>query len=76
MSNERRHTDRYSTHQRQPPPDGTGLLLAKVKGKVLLVLVELPQVLALLRVRDGKYPSDRLPDGVAGLVKGQQQNIG
>lgn len=43
----------------------TGLLWSEIKREVLLALVELAQVLALLRVHNGQDASDRLADTVA-----------
>ncbi len=56
---------RKFTDLREASPDRTGLLRAEVKRQVLLVLVELPQVLPLLLVRDRQNPGDRLADSVA-----------
>ena len=53
------------TYLGQTSADRTGLLGTEVKGQVLLVLVELPEVLPLLLVHDGQHPRDRLADGVA-----------
>ena len=53
------------TYLGQTSADRTGLLGTEVKGQVLLVLVELPEVLPLLLVHDGQYPRDRLADGIA-----------
>lgn len=50
--------------RRQTAADGTGLLGAEVKGKVLLALVEDPELSALLGVDDGQDTSDRLADVV------------
>ena len=38
----------------QPPPDRSGLLGAQVEGQVFLLLVEDAELLALVRVDDGK----------------------
>ena len=54
------------THLGEASPDRPSLLVSEVKGQVLLVLVELPEVLPLLLVRDSQHPRDRLADGVAG----------
>lgn len=61
----RTYKNDISTHQRQPPSNGTGLFLAKIKRQVFLVLVELPQVLALFGVHNSKHPCNRLSDSVA-----------
>ena len=53
------------TNLREASPDRTSLLRAEVKRQVLLVLVELPEVLPLLLVRDRQHPGDRLADRVA-----------
>ena len=53
------------TYLGQTSADRTGLLGTEVKGQVLLVLVELPEVLPLLLVHDGQHPRDRLADSVA-----------
>jgi hypothetical protein len=50
----------------QAAADGTSLLVAEVEGKVLRLLVELAEVLALLLVDDGEDTGDRLADSVAG----------
>ena len=44
---------------------GTGLLGSQILGPVLLVLVELPQVLLLCLMNDGKDASYRLAHNVA-----------
>lgn len=46
----------------QFPPDRTRLLGAEVEGEVRLVLVELPEVGALLRGDDGVDTSDSATD--------------
>ena len=48
----------------QSPPDGTGLLWAKIKRKVLLALVKKAELVALLGVDDSK----NLSDGLAYIV--------
>ena len=59
------------THRSQSPADSTGLLLTKVQGNVLLALVEFAEMLPLLRVCDGQYPSNRLAHGVTGMQEYQ-----
>ena len=53
------------THFSQSSADSASLLLAEVKGLVLLRLVELPEVLSLLLVHHSHDPSNRLANGVA-----------
>lgn len=48
----------------QPPPDGTGLLWAEIKRKVLLALVEKAELVAL----QGVDYSENLSDGLAYVV--------
>jgi len=48
----------------QPPPDGTGLLWAEIKRKILLVLVEKAELVAL----QGVDYSENLCDGFAYIV--------
>lgn len=52
-----------AAHLGQSPSDGAGLLRAEVKGKVLLVLVELAEVLTGLLVDDSEDAGDGLADG-------------
>lgn len=52
-------------HLGQASPNGSCLLRAQVEGNVFLPLIELPQVLASLLVRDRKHARDRLAHGVA-----------
>ena len=49
----------------QLPSDRSGLLVSEVKGHVLGVLVELPEVVSLLLVDDGEDSGDRLSNSVA-----------
>ena len=49
-------------HLGQTLSDGTGLLWAEVEGEEGLLLVELSEGLALLRVDDGEDTGDRPPD--------------
>lgn len=53
------------TNLGQPPADGTGLLGAEVKGKVLLALVVLAQVRPLLLVHNSEHTRNALADSVA-----------
>jgi len=48
----------------EPSADCTRLLCSEINREVLLALVELAQVLALLRVDDGQDASDRLADTI------------
>jgi len=54
-----------STNLGELSADCTGLFWSEIKREVLLALVELTQVLALLRVHNGQDASDRLADTVA-----------
>jgi hypothetical protein len=53
------------TYGSKAATDGACALSAEVKREVLLLLVELPEVLALLLVRDCQNTRDALADGVA-----------
>ena len=46
----------------QSPPDGTGLLWAKVEWHVLLALVEQAELVALLEIDDSKDSGNGLAD--------------
>ena len=64
----RRHDggkDKRLTNLGELSADCTGLLWSEIKRKVLLALVELAQVLTLLRVHNGQDASDRLADTIA-----------
>lgn len=54
-----------STHLRQSPTDGPGLLHSQVQRKVLLVLVVFARVVPGLLVKDGEDAGDGFSDGVA-----------
>ena len=58
------HISDVHTHKGQPPPNGTRLLLAEIERQILLVLIELAEMLTLLRVHDSEHPSNRFADGV------------
>lgn len=66
--------DKRLTNLSELSADCTSLLWSEIKREVLLALVELPQVLALLRVHDGQDASDRLPDTIA--IGQEIRNIG
>lgn len=55
----------------QSPPDGTGLLWAEIKWKVLLALVENAELVALLGVDDSK----NLSDGLAYVMAVRLSNV-
>ena len=63
--------ERIKTHLGQPSSDSTSPLGSEVKGKVLLVLIVFPEILASLLVDDRQYPCDRLANGVAVRVGSQ-----
>lgn len=52
----------------EPPADCASLLGSEVEREVLLLLVEYPQLRALVDVDDGEHASDRLADVVAGCM--------
>ena len=58
--------------RRQTATDSTGLLRAKVEGKVLLVLVEDAELRALLEVDDGQGAGDGLAEVVA-ILRGRRK---
>lgn len=62
------------THRSQPSADGTGLLHTEVKGSILLLFVELPEVLSLLVVDDSQNPGNGLADSVADRSKNNVSN--
>ena len=55
----------------QSPPDGTGLLWAEIKWKVLFALVEKAELVALLGVDD----SENLSDGLAYVMAVRLPNV-
>ena len=57
--------NRWSTNLGELSADCTGLLWSEINREVLLALVELAQVLALLRVHNSQDTSDRLADTIA-----------
>jgi len=57
--------NKKSTNLGKLSADCTGLLWSEINREVLLALVELAQVLALLRVYNGQDTSDRLADTIA-----------
>lgn len=63
-----------STNLGELSADCTGLLWPEINREVLLALVELAQVLALLRVHNSQDASDRLADTITngqGVCKGR-----
>jgi hypothetical protein len=65
MGNSDGGKDKRSTNLGELSADCTGLLWSEIDREVLLALVELAQVLALLRVHNSQDASDRLANAIA-----------
>lgn len=64
----------WQTHLGEPTPDRTSLLWSQVKGRVLLLLVELPKVLPCLLVHDRQHTSNGFADRVANPTPDREHN--